>query len=92
MLPPPLASVRILFVLPTPVLLLPLVVRFDTEVALARWDIGRAIVVFPMTNTPSCGSDIGVPETVTPGPPAVMVVPSMGKAVGFGVNVWPATV
>ena len=35
---------------------------------------------------------MGVPEIVTPGPPAVMVVPAMEKAVGLGVNVWPAMV
>ncbi len=33
-----------------------------------------------------------VPPTVTAGPPAETVVPAMEKAVGFGVNVWPATV
>ena len=33
-----------------------------------------------------------VPDTVTAGPPADMVVPAMEKAKGFGVNVWPGTV
>ena len=65
---------------------------FGVDVALAMLDNGKAIVVFPITNTPSCCKRTGVAEIVTPGPPAVRVVPSMGKAVGLGVNVWPAMV
>ncbi|KAM0800360.1 hypothetical protein BDR22DRAFT_851453 [Usnea florida] len=33
-----------------------------------------------------------VPLRVAAGPPAEIVVPAMVKAVGLGVNVWPATV
>lgn len=33
-----------------------------------------------------------VPSIVTPGPPAEMMVLAIGKAEGFGVNVWPAIV
>lgn len=62
------------------------------DVVLARLDTGRGIVVFPITNSPSCCNRTGVPEIVTPGPPAVMVVSLIEKAVGLGVNVWPAMV
>ena len=33
-----------------------------------------------------------MPEMVKAEPPAEMTVPAIEKAVGFGVNVWPATV
>ena len=97
-LPPPPASIRIPFVLVAPpppppevvVVLLLAVMRFDVDVAFAGLDTGRAIVVFPITNSPPWCIETGVPEIVTPGPPAVMVVPLIAKAVGFGVNVWPA--
>ena len=62
------------------------------DVALARLDAGREIVLFPMTNSPPGSRSMDVPLIVRPGPPAVMVVPSMEKAVGLGVNVSLATV
>ena len=61
-------------------------------VALARLDTGRENVVFPITNFAPSSRNMDVPLTITPGPPAVMVVPSMEKALGLGVNVWPAMV
>ena len=66
--------------------------RLGVVGALARLFVGREIEVFPITNSPPGCSSIGVPEMVTPGPPAVMVVPSTEKALGLGVNVWPAMV
>ena len=52
----------------------------------------RGIVLLPITSSPSGWRRMGIPEMVTPGPPAVMVVPSMEKAVGLGAKVWPAMV
>ena len=46
----------------------------------------------PTSNTPDASKLIGVPEIVTPGPPAEMVVPSIENAVGFAVKTCPATV
>ena len=62
------------------------------DVALARLDAGRENVVFPITSFAPGSRSMEVPLIVRPGPPAVMVVPSMEKAVGLGVNVWPAMV
>ena len=50
------------------------------------------MVLFPMSKIPSASKRTGVPEIVTPGPPAEMVVPSIEKAVGFAVKTCPATV
>ena len=44
-------------------------------------------VLLPTSNTPDASKLIGVPKTVTPGPPAEMVVPSIENAVGFAVKV-----
>ena len=46
----------------------------------------------PMTNIPPGSKLTGVPEIVTPGPPADIVVPSMENAVGFAVKTCPSTV
>ena len=62
------------------------------NVSLATVYTDRGIVLLPITNSPSGCSSMGVPEIVTPRPPAVIVVPSTEKAVGLGVNVWPAMV
>ena len=62
------------------------------NVALARLDAGRENVVFPITSFAPGSRSMDVPLIFSPGPPAVMVVPSMEKAVGLGVNVWPAMV
>ena len=93
-------STRMPFVLVLPPEGIVLLVTFEEEVlkagavdvALARLDIGRGIVVFPITNSPPFCSSTGVPLIVTPAPPAVILVPLTAKAVGFGVNVWPAMV
>ena len=45
-----------------------------------------------MSRTPDACKLTGVPEIVTPGPPAEMVVPSIEKATGFAVKTCPATV
>ena len=45
-----------------------------------------------MTSTPEGASETGVPEMITPDPPAVSVVPSMENADGLAVKVWPAMV
>ena len=47
---------------------------------------GRDIMLPPMFKMPDGPRLIDVPSTVTPGPPAEMVVPSIEKAVGLGVN------
>ncbi|KAI9856458.1 MAG: hypothetical protein M1830_006404, partial [Pleopsidium flavum] len=39
----------------------------------------RGIVLVPMTRDPDGANDTGVPDMVTPGPPAERVVPSMRK-------------
>lgn len=36
-------------------------------------------------------SDTGVPDVMTPGPPAEMLVPAIEKSVGLAVNDWPPT-
>ena len=77
------------------VLLLALIdeaVILGVDVALGRLDAGREIVVFPITNFAPGSRSMDVPLIFRPGPPAVMVVPSTEKAVGLGVNVWPAMV
>ena len=45
-----------------------------------------------MASAPDCPRLMAVPSIVTAGPPAESMVPAMGNAEGFGVNVWPATV
>ena len=50
------------------------------------------LVLFPTTKLPDGPKLTGVPEIVTPGPPAEMVVPPIEKAVGFGVKTCPPTV
>lgn len=51
----------------------------------------KAILLVPMT-TPDGFSETGVPEMVMPGPPGTSVVPAIGRAVGFAVNVCPPKV
>jgi len=46
-------------------------------------------VLLPTTN-PAVPSEIGVPPTVTAGPPSDSVVPAISMAVGFTVKVWPS--
>ena len=46
----------------------------------------------PISSTPFGSRLIGVPDIVTPGPPAVIVVPSMTNAVGLAVNTCPSIV
>lgn len=46
----------------------------------------------PISKTPFDSKLTGVPLIVTPGPPAVIVVPSIEKAVGFAVKTCPSTV
>ena len=46
----------------------------------------------PTIKMPEGSRPMTVPAIVTAEPPAEMVVPAIGKAVGFGVNFWPATV
>lgn len=52
----------------------------------------NVIVLLPMSKTPDASKLIGVPEIVTPGPPAEILVPSIENAVGFAVKTSPATV
>ena len=52
----------------------------------------NVVVLLPMSKTPDACKLIGVPDIVTPGPPAEMVVPSIEKSVGFAVKTCPATV
>ena len=54
--------------------------------------LGIVKVLLPMANTPEGPRLTIVPSTVTPGSPAEMVVPAIGKAEGFGVISWLATV
>ena len=49
-------------------------------------------MLLPTSKTPDASKLIGVPEIVTPGPPAEMVVPSIENALGFAVKTCPATV
>ena len=46
----------------------------------------------PMTNIPPGSKLTGVPDIVTPGPPADIVVPSMENALGLAVKTCPSTV
>lgn len=46
----------------------------------------------PTTRVPEGWRLMMVPARVIAAPPAEMVVPSMEKAEGLGVKVWPATV
>ena len=50
------------------------------------------MVLSPISNNPPVPKLMRVPAMVTPGPPAVRVVPAIEKAVGLGVNVWLAIV
>lgn len=50
------------------------------------------MVLLPMASAPDRPRLMMVPSIVAAGPPAEMMVLAMGKAEGFGVNVWPATV
>ena len=50
------------------------------------------MLLVPITNTPPDSKLTGVPEIVTPGPPADIVVLSIENAVGFAVKTWPSTV
>ena len=54
--------------------------------------VGRVKALLPMINTPEGSRLTTVPSTVTAGPPAETAVPAIGKAEGFGVITWPATV
>ena len=54
--------------------------------------VGKSMLLVPMTNIPPGSKLTGVPEIVTPGPPADIVVPSMENAVGFAVKTCPSTV
>ena len=45
-----------------------------------------AKVLLPMTKLPEAGKSTGVPAIFTPGPPAVIVVPSIDIAVGLGIK------
>ena len=66
--------------------------RSAIEVTPARFEAGNENVESPMTNFPPGSRSIEVPLISSPGPPAVRVLPSIEKAVGLGVNVWPAMV
>ena len=46
----------------------------------------------PIIKVPEGSRLMIVPAMVTAEPPAEMTVPAMEKLVGFGVNIWPATV
>ena len=46
----------------------------------------------PISRTPLLSRLMGVPEMVTPLPPAVIVCPSMENAEGLAVKTWPPTV
>lgn len=50
------------------------------------------IALDPTIRSPARWRLITVPANVIAGSPAEIVVPALEKAVGFGVNVWPATV
>lgn len=50
------------------------------------------IMLLPISRIPEAPKLTTVPSTVTPGPPAEIVVPSIEKAVGLGVKVSPPTV
>ena len=52
----------------------------------------NVMVLLPTSKRPDACKATGIPEIVTPGPPAEMVVPSMENAVGFAVKTCPATV
>ena len=54
--------------------------------------LGRGTVLLPMANAPLGPRLTTVPLIVTAGPFAERVVPAIEKAVGLGVNTWPATV
>ena len=45
-----------------------------------------------MTKPPDGPKLTGVPAIITPGPPAEIVIPAIGNAVGFGVKTWSPTV
>ena len=47
---------------------------------------GNAMILVPMANSDE-PREIGVPDTVIPGPPGVRVVPAMENPVGLGVKV-----
>ena len=53
---------------------------------------GSVMLLLPMSKIPLVSSRTGVPEIVTPGPPAERVVPSIENAVGLAVKTWPPTV
>lgn len=50
------------------------------------------VILVPITKLPDFSKLTGVPEIVTPGPPAEIFVPATKKAVGLAVKVWPPTV
>ena len=54
--------------------------------------LGRSTVELPIASAPNGSRLIIVPLTMTAEPPAETMVPAIGNAEGFGVNVWSATV
>ena len=52
----------------------------------------REMVLLPIFRRPEGPKLTVVPSTITPGPPAEIVVPSMENAVGLGVKTWAPTV
>ena len=52
-----------------------------------RAPAAKGMVLVPMTKDPDGPSETGVPDIVTPGPPAERVVPATTKAVGLAVKV-----
>lgn len=54
--------------------------------------VESGIVLEPMIRVPEGSRLMVVPFMVAGGPPAEIIVLAMGKAEGFGVNVWPAIV
>ena len=53
---------------------------------------GSIAVLLPMTSIPEWPRLMTVPDAMIPVPPAEMEVPSMAKADGFAVKIWPPTV
>ena len=49
--------------------------------------VPRGTVLVPMSKDPDGPNETGVPDIVTPGPPAERVVPATTRAVGFAVKV-----
>ena len=67
--------------------------RFEGNAAdFSAWLVAKGTVLVPISSVPDDSRLIGVPDIVTPGPPAEIMVLPIANSVGLGVKTWPPTV